>query len=46
VALLSDEDRRTRLEERFAEIHRELRQDTAEMAARAVLPYLGLTVAP
>lgn len=46
VALLSDEDRRTRLEERFAEIHRELRQDTAEMAARAVLPYLGLTVPP
>lgn len=46
VALLSDEDRRTRLEERFAEIHRELRLDTAEMAARAVLPYLGLTVPP
>lgn len=46
LTLLSDQDRRTRLEERFAEIHRELRQDTADTAARAVLPFLGLTVAP
>jgi len=46
VALLSDEDLRRRLEERFAEIHRELRRDTAETAALAVLPYLASAIKP
>lgn len=44
--LLADEDHRRRLEERFAEIHRALRRDTADTAARAVLPYLGFREVP
>jgi len=44
--LLSDDDHRRRLEERFAEIHRALRRDTADTAARAVLPYLGFQEVP
>ncbi len=40
-AWLVDRDGRTRLEQRFTELHRVLRQDTAERAAEAILPYLG-----
>lgn len=39
-AWLNDPDRRAALEARFAELHLTLRQNTAEKAAEAVLPYL------
>lgn len=39
-AWLNDPDRRAALEKRFAELHLTLRQNTAEKAAEAVLPYL------
>lgn len=39
-AWLNDPDRRAALEARFTELHLTLRQNTAEKAAEAVLPYL------
>ena len=39
--LLVDKPVRVAVEKVFADIHRQLRQDTGEQAARAVLPYLG-----
>ncbi len=45
IGIMSDERRRRRLEERFAEIHQLLRRNTAEQAALAVLPYLGSRIA-
>ena len=40
--ILVDKPVRTAVEKVFADIHRQLRQDTGEQAARAVLPYLGV----
>jgi lipid-A-disaccharide synthase len=37
---LEDAPRRVALEQRFLDLHRQLRQDTAERAAAAILPYL------
>ena len=37
---LVDSDARVRLEARFTELHQSLRQNTAEKAAAAILPYL------
>jgi lipid-A-disaccharide synthase len=45
VALLSDDDMRQRLDERFEAIRRALRQNTAEKAAAAVLPLLSRSAA-
>ena len=42
---LQDTVVRERIPRRFAAIHRELKRDTAEQAARAVLPMLGRAVA-
>ena len=39
--ILVDKPVRTAVEKVFADIHRQLRQDTGEQAARAILPYLG-----
>jgi lipid-A-disaccharide synthase len=39
-AWLNDPDRRAALEARFTELHLTLRQNTAEKAAEAILPYL------
>ena len=38
--ILVDKPVRTAVEKVFADIHRQLRQDTGEQAARAILPYL------
>ncbi len=43
--LLNDTVVRARIPQRFAEIHRQLRHNTAEQAARAVLPLLARAVA-
>lgn len=42
---LDDAPARQRLEARFSELHRSLRQDTARKAAEAILPYLEREVA-
>jgi len=44
-AWLNDPDRRAALEARFTELHLTLRQNTAEKAAEAILPYLRQGVA-
>ena len=41
LAWLGDSERRQALEARFTELHLTLRQNTAEQAAAAILPYLG-----
>lgn len=43
---LQDKEVRKRLERRFLEIHRSLRQDTAARAVEAILPLLGTARAP
>ena len=40
--ILVDKPVRSAVEKVFADIHRQLRQDTGEQAARAILPYLGV----
>ena len=45
IDLVSDEGRMERLEARFHDIHQLLRRNTAEQAALAVLPYLGVKAA-
>jgi len=40
-AWLDDADRCAALELRFTELHLTLRQDTAQKAAEAILPYLN-----
>lgn len=44
VNLVSDETVIRRLGQKFSELHHQLRQDTGEKAALAVLPYLGMRV--
>ncbi len=44
IGLLNDRDRRSAIEQRFADMTRELRQDAAERAADAVLPFLPAVV--
>lgn len=41
IDLLKDRDRRVAIEQRFGDMAMELRQDAAERAAEAVLPYLS-----
>lgn len=41
LALLNDAPRRARISERFARMLQDLKQDTAQKAADAILPYLG-----
>jgi lipid-A-disaccharide synthase len=41
VALLTDREARTRMEERFEGIRQALRQNTAEKVAAAIMPLLG-----
>jgi lipid-A-disaccharide synthase len=41
--LLQDKDARVRLSERFERIRSDLRQDTADKAANAILPMIGFT---
>ena len=41
--LVNDKDAVARLEEIFLELHRTLRQNTAQKAADAILPYLPTT---
>jgi lipid-A-disaccharide synthase len=43
---LQDKEVRKRLENRFLEIHRSLRQDTARLAVDAILPLLGAVPTP
>jgi lipid-A-disaccharide synthase len=43
IELLNDRDRRTGIEQRFGSMAAELRQDAAERAAEAVLPYVNGT---
>jgi lipid-A-disaccharide synthase len=43
IELLNDRDRRTAIEQRFGSMAAELRQDAAERAAEAVLPYVNGT---
>ena len=43
---LQDKEVRKRLENRFLEIHRSLRQDTARLAVEAILPLLNTVRAP
>lgn len=43
---LQDKEVRKRLENRFLEIHRSLRQDTARLAVEAILPLLNAVRAP
>lgn len=41
---MTDHKRRHALEQRFLALHQELRQNTAERAAAAILPYLGKAI--
>jgi lipid-A-disaccharide synthase len=43
---LQDKEVRRRLENRFLEIHRSLRQDTARLAVDAILPLIGAVLTP
>jgi lipid-A-disaccharide synthase len=43
---LQDKEVRKRLENRFLEMHRSLRQDTARVAVEAILPLLNVIRAP